>query len=209
MKRAVVLNRGDTAGDTRSTLCLVSQSPGIRWTRSLAVWLEECGVTHVAMESTGVFWKPIHNVLEGHAFTLLVVNAPHMKAIPGKKTDVKDAEWIADLLRHGLLTASFVPSRAERERRELVRYRKSLVRERAAESNRVQKVLEGGPSGYRSSRLPSAWSFWTICLTSTARSRGQMKTASAVSTTTRSCTPTSATVRPSAYTRLFRLSADR
>jgi transposase len=95
------------------------------------------------MESTGVFWKPIHNVLEGHAFVLLVVNAQHMKAIPGKKTDIKDAEWIADLLRHGLLKPSFVPSRAERELRELVRYRKSLVRERAAESNRVQKVLEG------------------------------------------------------------------
>jgi len=88
-------------------------------------------------------WKPIHNVLEGHAFTLLVVNAQHMKAIPGKKTDVKDAEWIADLLRHGLLQPSFVPARAERELRELVRYRKALVRERAAESNRVQKVLEG------------------------------------------------------------------
>ena len=110
---------------------------------ALAVWLEACGVTHVAMESTGVFWKPIHNVLEGHAFVLLVVNAQHMKAIPGKKTDVKDAEWIADLLRHGLLKPSFVPARAERELRELVRYRKSLVRERAAESNRIQKVLKG------------------------------------------------------------------
>jgi len=109
----------------------------------MAAWLEECDVTHVAMESTGVFWKPIHNVLEGHAFELLVVNAQHMKAIPGKKTDVKDAEWIADLLRHGLLKPSFVPSRAQRELRELVRYRKALVRERAAESNRVQKVLEG------------------------------------------------------------------
>lgn len=110
---------------------------------SLAAWLEACGVTHVAMESTGVFWKPVHNVLEAHPFTLVVVNAQHMKAIPGKKTDVKDAEWIADLLRHGLLKASFVPSRAQRELRELVRYRKTLVRERASESNRVQKVLEG------------------------------------------------------------------
>jgi transposase len=110
---------------------------------ALACWLEESGVTHIAMESTGVFWKPVHNVLEGHAFVLLVVNAQHMKAIPGKKTDVKDAEWIADLLRHGLLRASFIPNRADRELRELVRYRKSLIRERAAESNRVQKVLEG------------------------------------------------------------------
>src|SRR5881296_2196995 len=90
----------------------------------------------------GVYWKPIFNLLEGH-FELLVVNAQHIKAVPGRKTDVKDAEWIADLLRHGLLRASYVPSREERELRELVRYRKSLVRERAAEVNRVQKVLEG------------------------------------------------------------------
>jgi len=110
---------------------------------ALAAWLEERGVTHVAMESTGVFWKPVYNVLELFEFELLVVNAQHMKAVPGRKTDVKDAEWIADLLRHGLLRASYVPSREERELRELVRYRKSLIRERAAEVNRVQKVLEG------------------------------------------------------------------
>ena len=109
----------------------------------LAGWLEECAVTHVAMESTSVFWKPISNVLEGRAFALLVVNAQHMKAVPGKKTDVKDAEWIADLLRHGLLNASFIPARAERELRELVRYRKALIRERASEANRLQKMLEG------------------------------------------------------------------
>jgi transposase len=110
---------------------------------ALAGWLEERGVTHVAMESTGVFWKPVYNVLETFELELLVVNAQHMKAVPGRKTDVKDAEWIADLLRHGLLRASYVPSREERELRELVRYRKSLIRERAAEVNRVQKVLEG------------------------------------------------------------------
>jgi len=110
---------------------------------ALAEWMEQHGVTHVAMESTGVFWKPVYNVLETCEFELLVVNAQHMKAVPGRKTDVKDAEWIADLLRHGLLRASYVPSRAERELREVVRYRKSLIRERAAEVNRVQKVLEG------------------------------------------------------------------
>lgn len=109
----------------------------------LAEWLAHCGVTHVAMESTGVYWKPVYNVLETHDYELLVVNAQHIKAVPGRKTDVKDAEWIADLLRHGLLRASYVPSRAGRELRELVRYRKSLIRERAAEVNRVQKVLEG------------------------------------------------------------------
>lgn len=108
----------------------------------LGDWLAAAGCTHVAMESTGSYWKPIHNLLEG-GFTLLVVNAQHLKAVPGRKTDVKDAEWIADLLRHGLLRASFIPSRPERELRELTRYRTSLIRERAAEVNRVQKVLEG------------------------------------------------------------------
>lgn len=108
----------------------------------MADWLAANGCTHVAMESTGSFWKPIYNLLEG-SFTLLLVNAQHMKAVPGRKTDVKDAEWIADLLRHGLLRPSFIPDRPQRELRELVRYRTSLVRERAAEVNRIQKVLEG------------------------------------------------------------------
>ncbi|SDP23395.1 Transposase, partial [Paenibacillus sp. yr247] len=93
--------------------------------------------------STGVFWKPIVNLLEAEDIQYLVVNAQHMKAVPGRKTDVKDAEWIADLLRHGLLTASYIPDRNQRELRELVRYRRSLIQERAREHNRVQKVLEG------------------------------------------------------------------
>ena len=105
-------------------------------------WLTSVGCEHVAMESTGPYWKPLWNVLEGHV-GLTLVNPAHMKAVPGRKTDVKDAEWIADLLRHGLLTASYVPDRAQRELRELVRYRRSLVDERAREVNRVQKVLEG------------------------------------------------------------------
>jgi len=104
-------------------------------------WLKSLGVTHVAMESTGVFWKPIYNVLEGH-FELLVVNAQHIKAVPGRKTDQKDAEWIADLLRHGLLRASFVPSAQEREVREFTRHRTKLSQERSRVINRVQKVLE-------------------------------------------------------------------
>src|SRR5829696_6410345 len=94
------------------------------------------------MESTGVYWKPIWNLLEG-SFALLLVNARHIKAVPGRKTDVRDCEWIADLLRHGLLSGSFVPDRAQRELRELTRYRTSLVRERTAEANRLQKTLEG------------------------------------------------------------------
>jgi len=107
-----------------------------------ADWLSDCQVTHVAMESTGVYWKPIWNLLEAQ-FELLLVNAHHVKQVPGRKTDVTDCEWLADLLRHGLLRASFVPPRPQRELRELTRYRTSLIRERAAEVNRVQKTLEG------------------------------------------------------------------
>ena len=108
----------------------------------LAEWLTQHGVTHVALESTGVYWQPIWNLLEG-SFTLLLVNARHVKAVPGRKTDVRDCEWLAELLRHGLLKASFVPDRSQREVRELTRYRTSLIRERTAEANRLQKTLEG------------------------------------------------------------------
>jgi transposase len=109
---------------------------------ALADWLSAGDVTHVAMESTGVYWKPVFNLLE-QRFHLLLVNAQHIKAVPGRKTDVRDCEWIADLLRHGLLKPSFVPDRAQRELRELTRYRAALTGERAAEVNRVQKTLEG------------------------------------------------------------------
>lgn len=109
---------------------------------ALADWLQDQGCTHVAMESTGVYWRPIYNLLED-AFTVLVVNAQHIKAVPGRKTDVADSEWIADLLRHGLLRASFIPPRPQRELRELTRYRTALRYERVAEVNRLQKILEG------------------------------------------------------------------
>jgi transposase len=109
---------------------------------ALGDWLAEREVTHVAMESTGVYWQPIWNLLE-ERFTLLLVNAYHVKQVPGRKTDVGDCEWIADLLRHGLLTGSFVPDRSQRELRELTRYRTALMQERAAEVNRLQKTLEG------------------------------------------------------------------
>jgi transposase len=109
---------------------------------ALSDWLAAGGVTHVALESTGSYWKPVYNLLEG-SFTLLLVNAQHVKQVPGRKSDVRDAEWLAHLLRHGLLKASFVPDREQRELRELTRYRTSLVRERVAEVNRLQKVLEG------------------------------------------------------------------
>jgi transposase len=108
----------------------------------LADWLRAAACPAVAMEATGVYWKPVWNLLEDE-FTLLLVNARHIKAVPGRKTDVKDCEWLADLLRHGLLRASFVPDRPQREMRELTRYRTALVRERAAEIQRLHKTLEG------------------------------------------------------------------
>lgn len=104
-------------------------------------WLAGAGCTHVAMESTGVYWRSIFNLLEG-AFDLLLVNAQHIKAVPGRKTDVRDAEWIADLLQHGLLKGSFLPPAPQREVRELTRHRTSLVEDRARVVNRIQKVLE-------------------------------------------------------------------
>jgi transposase len=107
----------------------------------LADWLQAAGCTHVAMESTGVYWRPVYNLLEG-LFTLLVVNAQHIKAVPGRKTDVKDAEWIAELLRHGLLRGSFIPSKPQRQLRELTRHRTTLVQDRARVVNRLQAVLE-------------------------------------------------------------------
>lgn len=109
----------------------------------LREWLLTAGVTHVAMESSGVYWKPVYNLLEDQGMELLVVNARHVKAVPGRKTDVKDAEWLAELLQHGLLKASFIPDRESRERRELVRYRRSLVEQRAHLVQRMQKLLEG------------------------------------------------------------------
>ncbi len=104
-------------------------------------WLLAHGVTHVAMESTGVYWKPIFNLLEG-SFEVLLVNAAHIKTVPGRKTDVKDCEWIADLLSHGLLKGSFIPPEPVRDLRDLTRYRKSLIEERIREINRLQKLLE-------------------------------------------------------------------
>jgi transposase len=108
---------------------------------ALADWLQEAGCTHVAMESTGVYWRPVYNLLEGQ-FELLVVNAQHIKAVPGRKTDVKDAAWIAELLRHGLLRGSFIPSKPQRQLRELTRYRSTLVQDHARALNRLQAVLE-------------------------------------------------------------------
>jgi len=106
-------------------------------------WLSGEGCTHVAIESTGVYWKPVFNLLEG-VLEVVLVNARHVKTVPGRKTDVRDCEWLADLLRHGLLKASFIPPLEIRELRELTRYRQTLVHEQASVANRVQRLIESG-----------------------------------------------------------------
>jgi transposase len=110
---------------------------------ALSDWLLEEGCTHVAIESTGVYWRPVFNLLEGQ-LEVILVNARHIKAVPGRKTDVKDSEWLADLLRHGLLKASFIPPFEIREVRELTRYRQTLVKDQAAITNRIQRIIESG-----------------------------------------------------------------
>lgn len=129
--------------------CLIKQ--GRRQTRTfstmtddllrLSDWLVSEGCTHVAIESTGVYWKPVFNILEG-PLSVILVNARDVKAVPGRKTDVRDCEWLADLLRHGLLKASFIPPLHIRELRELTRYRQTLIKEHTALANRIQKVIE-------------------------------------------------------------------
>ncbi|HVA91705.1 MAG TPA: IS110 family transposase [Chloroflexota bacterium] len=109
---------------------------------ALSAWLAEQGVEQVALESTGVYWWPVYNILEEHGHTVILVNPQHLKQVPGRKTDVKDAEWLAELLQHGLRRASFIPPAAIRTLRELTRYRKAQVQQRTAELNRLQKVLE-------------------------------------------------------------------
>ncbi len=104
-------------------------------------WLRAEGCTHVGMESTGIYWMPVYTILEGH-FELIVGNAMHIKQVPGRKTDVKDSEWIADLIRHGLVRRSFVPPKPLRELRDLLRYRRKLTESQTAERNRMLKLLE-------------------------------------------------------------------
>ena len=127
-------------GNKRETRSFGTSTEDIR---SMAEWLLENRCEKTAMESTGSYWKPVYNVLEVLGVEAIVVNAAHMRNVPGRKTDVKDAEWIAELLQHGLLKASYIPDRAQRELREVARYRKSLVEERAREINRLEKTLQG------------------------------------------------------------------
>src|SRR5262245_4847159 len=107
----------------------------------LVDWLRAAGCTHVALESTGIYWRPVYNLLEDHV-ELFLVNAQHVKMVPGRKSDVRDSEWLAQLLELGLLRRSFVPPAVQRELRDVVRYRKRLLENRTQEANRLQKVLE-------------------------------------------------------------------
>jgi transposase len=109
---------------------------------ALSAWLAECGCTHVAMEATGVYWKPVWHILSDGEFTLILANAAHVKNVPGRKTDVADAVWLAELLAHGLIRASFVPEAPTQEMRALLRTRKQLVREQVSHIQRLQKTLE-------------------------------------------------------------------
>jgi transposase len=144
-KRTVVACLLRTAEDGRRSKELRAFGAMTADLLALADWLQAAGCTQVAMESTGVFWKPVYNILEGQC-ALLVANAAHIRAVPGRKTDVKDAEWSADLLRHGLLRASFIPDRPQRELPgalwAMTRTRTTLVDERSAAVNRLRKVLE-------------------------------------------------------------------
>lgn len=137
----------------KKTTVATVHTPELRETRTfgtttreivaMAEWFASVGITHVAMEGTGVYWKPVYNVLENYDLELHVYNARQVKNAPGRKTDKEDSRWICKILRFGLVQPSFIPDKEQRERRELVTYRKSLICERTREVNRIQKVLEG------------------------------------------------------------------
>src|SRR6266567_4958429 len=135
---ACVLLTASTGKVSKAVRSFATTTAGLQ---TLADWLAKEGVTHVAMESTGIYWRPVFNLLEGRCQVILV-NAQHMKAVPGHKTDIKDSEWIADLLRHGLLKASFIPPKPIRELRDLVRTHTQLMQERNRHINRIHKILE-------------------------------------------------------------------
>jgi len=122
---------------------------------ALAAWLDSLGVRHVVMEATGVYWKPVWHILSDGEFELVLANAAHVKNVPGRKSDVSDADWLSDLGAHGLVRPSFVPDSQTQELRALLRTRKQLVRERSSHTLRIQKTLEDTSSLTRSS--PTSW----------------------------------------------------
>src|SRR5262249_9032106 len=140
----------------------------------LADWLTTAGVTHVAMESTGVLWKPVFNILEG-SFEVILVNPQHFRAVPGRKTDVRDCAWLAQLLEHGLLRASFIPPQPIRELRDLTRYRKLLIQQRVTEVNRIRKLLESANLKLGSSQPTSSAPRDARCCRRCARGNGRAR----------------------------------
>ncbi|WPQ60615.1 transposase [Chitinophaga sancti] len=135
-ENVVATIRGDNLQEQTRTFSTFTSS-----LKDLVAWLEESGITHVAMESTGVYWKPVFNILEPH-FELILVNARHIKYVPGHKTDRNDSAWIAKLLLSGLLKGSFIPPQYTRELRELYRYKRKVIGQRSSEYNRLQNILE-------------------------------------------------------------------
>ena len=136
---ACVLHSASAGAVQRETRSFSTMVPDLEQLRD---WLLQEGCSHAVMEATGVYWRPVYNVLESH-LSVLVVNPEHVKVLSGRKTDVKDAEWLADLLRHGLLRGSFIPERDQRDLRELTRFRTALTQDRSRAINRLQKTLEG------------------------------------------------------------------
>lgn len=128
--------------DGQITTVVKTFSTTTRELMALSEWLSEAGVTHIAMEATGVYWKPVWHILCDGEFELVLANAAHVKNVPGRKTDVNDATWLADLMAHGLIRASFVPAEPTQQMRDLLRTRKQFVRERTAHTQRIQKTLE-------------------------------------------------------------------
>jgi transposase len=146
MVACVIMPRGDGTS-TKTIRTFGTMTPDLV---ALAEWLTTVECTHVAMESTGVYWKPVYTLLEDR-FHLHLVHARHVKAVPGRKSDVRDSEWLVDLWQHGLLRRNFVPDRAQRELRERTRYRTSFGRERTAEANRLQKRSKAPTSNWHPS----------------------------------------------------------
>ncbi len=136
---ACLLLRGERGGRHKEVRTFGTTTAGLL---ALVAWLAENGCTHVAMEATGVHWKPVWHILADGEVTLILANAAHVKNVPGRKTDVADAAWLADLLAHGLVRASFVPEAPTQDMRALLRTRKQLVREQASHAQRIQKTLE-------------------------------------------------------------------
>src|SRR5512144_1190238 len=171
-KEAVVCCVRIVAGGKASRECRTFETT-TAGLEALLSWLTQSGCTHVAMEATGVYWKPVWNILSDGKFELIFANAAHIKNVPGRKTDVNDAMWIADLAAFGLIKASFVPEENTQELRSLMRARKQLVREQTRHIQRIQKTLEAANKWLRACAVHKSWRNW---LTGGSRPRPKRST---------------------------------